>query len=80
MKALEGLGINDKFEHFAAYLVLAFLPALHERRPALAATLLGAIVMGVALEFLQRLSPGRTFEIADMVADTIGVLSGLFSF
>ena len=78
MKALGRLAINDKFEHFAAYLVLAFLPALHERRPALAATVLGAIAMGVALEFLQRLSPGRTFEVADMAADTAGVLSGLF--
>ena len=63
--------------HFAAYAVLAFLPALHERWPALTAALLGAIALGVLLEFLQRLSPGRNFEVADMVADAGGVLCGL---
>jgi VanZ family protein len=77
MRALGQLQISDKLMHLAAYLVLAFLPALHERRPALVAAFVGAIALGISLEFAQRLSPGRAFEIADMTADGAGVLCGL---
>jgi VanZ family protein len=77
IRALGELNISDKILHFAAYAVLAFLPALHERWSALAAALLGAVTLGVLLEFAQRLSPGRNFELADMVADACGVLCGL---
>ena len=71
------LRVSDKVLHFAAYAVLAFLPALHERWLAVAGALAGAVSLGVALEFAQRLSPGRHFEIADMVANACGVLCGL---
>jgi len=77
MRALDRLDISDKVLHFAAYAVLAFLPALHERWPAVAAALLGAVALGVLLEFLQKLSPSRSFELADMVADVSGVVCGL---
>jgi VanZ family protein len=77
MQALGELNVSDKILHFAAYAVLAFLPALHERWPALSAALLGAVALGVLLEFLQRLSPGRNFEVADMVADAAGVVCGM---
>jgi len=77
IQALGELHISDKILHFAAYAVLAFLPALHERRPALGAALLGALALGVLLEFAQRLSPGRNFELADMLADACGLLCGL---
>ena len=33
--------------------------------------------MGIGLEFGQLYSPGRTFEVADMVADALGVCFGL---
>jgi VanZ family protein len=77
MQTLNQLPVSDKVLHFAAYAVLAFLPSLHERWPAVTAALLGAIALGVLLEFAQRLSPGRTFEVADMAADACGVLCGL---
>lgn len=77
MRALGQLDISDKVLHFAAYAVLAFLPALHERWPAVTAAMLGTVTLGVLLEFLQRLSPGRSFEMADMVADACGLLCGL---
>lgn len=32
--------------------------------------------MGIVLEFLQRLTGYRTFEIADMIADVCGVCLG----
>ena len=76
MRALDELGLSDKLEHFAAYLVLAFLPALHERWPALAAALGGALALGIGLEYAQLLSPGRSFDLADMLADAVGVLCG----
>ncbi|MCZ2147344.1 MAG: VanZ family protein [Bryobacterales bacterium] len=77
MRAWSALHIADKLQHFTAYAVLAFLPTLHERRPVFAGIALGIIAMGVCLEFGQRLSEGRFFEMGDMVANTGGVLTGL---
>jgi len=77
IRALSHFGVGDKLQHFAAYAVLAFLPALHERWPALAAVLAAVVGTGVLLEFAQNYSPGRSFEIGDMVADTVGALCGL---
>jgi len=77
IQVLDELPVSDKVMHFAAYAVLAFLPALHERWPALTSILFGVVALGVLLEFAQRLSPGRDFETLDMVADAAGVLCGL---
>jgi VanZ family protein len=77
MRALGSLHVSDKIEHFGAYAVLAFLPALHERKGFVIAAALGAVALGVALEFGQLFSGWRNFEIADMVADAIGVCFGL---
>jgi len=77
MRAWSALHIADKLQHFTAYAVLAFLPTLHERRPTFVGIALGIIAMGVCLEFGQRLSEGRFFEIGDMAANTGGVLTGL---
>lgn len=69
---------NDKALHFCGYLLVATLPnfALKRRSVALACAL-GLIPMGICLEFLQRLVPGRSFELVDMAANTAGVLTGL---
>ncbi|HYL93858.1 MAG TPA: VanZ family protein [Alphaproteobacteria bacterium] len=77
MRVLGRLHINDKLEHFGAYAVLAFLPAIHERRGFIIATALGAVALGVALEFGQLFLGWRTFEIGDMIADAVGVSFGL---
>jgi VanZ family protein len=77
MRALDQLNINDKLQHLVAYMVLAFLPAIHERRKFVVAAALGAVALGVALEFGQLLSGWRDFEIADMIADAFGVCIGL---
>lgn len=76
MEALSALHINDKVEHIVAYLSLAFLPALHERRRRLGYIAVGLVALGVLLEFGQLFSPGRSFEIGDMVADAAGVIAG----
>lgn len=77
MRALEELHISDKLEHFGAYAVLAFLPAIHERKRFFITAALGAAALGVALEFGQLLSGWRDFEIGDMIADGVGVCFGL---
>src|SRR5436305_14318160 len=77
MRALDRLKISDKIEHAAAYAVLAFLPAIHERRGLIVAAALGAAVLGVALEYGQLYSGWRDFEVGDMVADALGVCFGL---
>jgi len=74
---IAALHINDKVEHVVAYLSLAFLPALHERRRRLAYIAPGLVALGVLLEFGQLWSPGRTFEIGDMLADAAGVIAGM---
>ena len=77
MLALDQLQINDKVLHFAGYMVLAFLPAMHERRPLVVAAAVGAAALGVALEFGQLASGWRSFEIGDMIADAMGVGIGM---
>lgn len=79
MRALDRLHINDKLEHFAAYAVLAFLPAVHERKWFIVAAAVGAVALGIALEFGQLFSGWRDFEVGDMIADAVGVCFGLAS-
>jgi VanZ family protein len=69
---------SDKLSHFAVYGVLTFwFGMLHPgwRRQAVVA--LGFVAMGVCIEFLQGLTSYRSFEVADMIANTIGVGLGL---
>src|SRR5438046_4145168 len=67
---------GDKLGHVAAYATLMFwfaqLDTRHRMRLAYA---IGFVMLGVALEFAQRLTDYRTFEVADMGADAVGVLS-----
>ena len=78
-------GITDKHEHFVFYgifgvLALRALAKGQWRRMTIAAAL-GAIayssLYGVFLEFCQRLSPTRSYDVLDMVADTIGSAIGV---
>ncbi|MCB1763626.1 MAG: VanZ family protein [Gammaproteobacteria bacterium] len=68
--------VNDKVEHFAAYLLLAFLALLARRsvREKLL-VLLVILLFGAAIEFVQP-SFNRQLEVADMAANTGGALSG----
>lgn len=77
LQVLSRLHLNDKLLHFGGYAALAFVPALHERRRVLRCIALGLVALGVGLEFGQLLSPGRSFELADMAADSVGVCSGV---
>jgi VanZ family protein len=70
---------NDKAAHFAAYLLLAMLPVFAADLPRVGIALaLTMIPLGIAVEFFQRLIPGRSFEILDIIANSLGVLTGVF--
>jgi len=62
-----------------AYAVLAWLPAAHERRKMAVAAAVGAVAMGIGLEYLQRYSGWRDFEVGDMIADAAGAGCGLLA-
>ena len=68
---------GDKFGHVLAYATLmswfANLYELPARRVQFA---IGFIALGVALEFVQRWSGYRSFEVADMAAGATGVALG----
>lgn len=77
MKLLATLPFTDKFEHLAAYVALAFLPAIHEKRRFIVIAAIGAIALGIALEYAQRYTGWRDFETGDMIADIVGVSLGV---
>ena len=71
-----GIEFGDKLMHAIGYigLFLWFSQIYHRKhhwRPAV-----GLILLGISIEFAQSLTAYRSFEIADMFANTIGVLLG----
>lgn len=79
MRALSTLAISDKFEHTVAYAFLAWLPSIHERKTFMAGAVIGAVALGIALEYAQLYSGWRDFEIADMVTDAAGTGCGVLA-
>jgi VanZ family protein len=65
---------TDKWEHLSAYALLMWwfsqLQVAPRRR---ALTALWIVAMGIAIEFAQRATATRMFEISDMVTGTLGV-------
>lgn len=69
---------NDKLGHFAAYIAITFwFGQIYTRNRARWAMALAFVILGISLEYLQRLSGYRTFEYADMGANAAGVLCAL---
>ena len=71
-----GIEFGDKLMHTAGYigLFLWFSQIYHRKhhwRPAV-----GLILLGICIELAQSLTAYRSFEIADMFANTAGVLVG----
>ncbi len=66
-----------KVGHFIAYGSLMFwFCQLYRNTKTRVAYAAGFIAMGIAIEFLQRATGYRSFEVMDMVANAIGVLLG----
>ena len=76
---LPAVPVSDKFEHFAAYAVLAAgAVQLFARRTSWAFVCLLLVLMGIGLEILQaEMALGRMLDRNDALANTIGVLLGL---
>jgi VanZ family protein len=77
IRAISALPVSDKVIHFSGYMVVAFLAVCAEGRARAWKLCAGLVAMGIALEFLQELVPGRSSEVLDAVADLGGVLLGL---
>jgi VanZ family protein len=72
-----GFAYGDKLGHFAAYALLMFwFGYLYRRSQVRNAYALLWIAMGIGLEFAQGATTYRSFELADMAANTLGVLAG----
>jgi VanZ family protein len=71
---------GDKYLHVVAYLVIAsWFANLYQSTGERVVCATGCLALGVGLEFVQLLTEVRTFELVDMVANTTGVLIGMFA-
>jgi hypothetical protein len=77
MQWIGAAGVSDKVLHSAAYTLLAFIPVFGFRLRAGLISAAVTVLLGVALEFAQALVPGRSYEVADMVANALGVGAGI---
>ena len=72
------IGGSDKIAHFAAYaLVSAWFSLLVEQRKSLWLITFGLIGYGLLLELLQSLTSYRQGDLADAIANSLGVIVGL---
>lgn len=71
---------GDKYGHVLAYGALAFwFSQISASRAVLLCHAAGFVVLGLALEGLQSLTPDRQFEVTDMLANAVGVGLGLLA-
>ena len=69
------IDVSDKLQHAFAYAVLmGWFGQLYQRPMMRLGYAFSFVLMGVVLEFAQGLSGQRTYELADMLANTSGVL------
>jgi len=72
-----GVEHGDKLGHLLAYGLLMFwFCFLYRYRYTRLAYGIGWIALGIALEFAQGATGYRSFEVADMMANSLGVLLG----
>lgn len=72
------IGGSDKLAHFIAYgLLSAWFSLIVEQRRSLWIILFGLIGYGLLLEWLQSLTSYRSGDIADAIANSLGVITGL---
>jgi VanZ family protein len=68
---------GDKYGHVFAYAtVMSWFANVYEKRAQRLQCALGFVALAVALEFAQRWTGYRSFELADMAAGTVGVCAG----
>lgn len=79
-----GFTLSDKLAHFTEYFVLGALATMGFYRDRGKAPFLTALVLcslfGLSDELHQHLVPGRTMDVYDLIADSIGSASGAAAF
>lgn len=76
---IEETPTSDKLNHFIAFFVFAVLLKV-SFKTGYFATFFYSLLFGTFIEFVQYFLPFRSCEFADIVADSFGALSGLFSY
>jgi VanZ family protein len=72
-----GYPYGDKVGHFLAYaLLMVWFARLYPARRARFAYALLWLAYGIGLEFAQQASGYRSFELADMAANALGIAAG----
>ena len=69
--------VNDKFLHFSAYAVVAFVPAFGLRFSTALLCVITTELVGIGLEFAQLFVRQRSCDPYDIAANTAGVLAGV---
>ena len=77
MRWVGSTGISDKVLHYGAYTLLGGIPILGFAQARGVLWALAVIPLGIVLEFVQKVVPGRSFELGDITANTLGVLTGV---
>lgn len=68
---------GDKYGHLAAYgLVTLWLAQSYTHLRQRIWLVIGMIALGIAMEYAQRATGYRTFDVNDMLADALGVATG----
>jgi len=82
-----GIPSLDKVFHLVEFIILGFLLSLGyflsleaSSRTKSAWVMISGILLGGMIEIYQYFLPTRSFEILDLVADSLGILIGLFLF
>ena len=70
--------ISLKVLHYCAYALLALMAMIAVRgRPYVALAVVATVLLGVAIEFAQKLAPGRSCEVRDMLINGAGAITGV---
>jgi 4-amino-4-deoxy-L-arabinose transferase-like glycosyltransferase len=77
MRWLDATQIRNQALLFAAYFMLAGIPVFSFRLRAGILTALAMVPLGIALEFIHVHIPGRSYQEANIVAETCGVFGGI---
>ena len=73
-----GIDNTDKLGHFLAYALLMgwFAQIYHQIKPRIF-LVIAFIIMGIVIEYVQGMTDYRSFQYADMLADSLGVFLAL---
>ncbi len=73
---LSGVEMGDKIAHFGVFFILAIFP-VSTGAVRTVTVFVALLLLAVGSESLQALIPFRSWEVADIVVDFLGMLAGL---